>query len=210
MDATLAEVLTNFSKLDPVPALLGGKPRFFATDAEAVNYLSLSNTSGLCRFGVHFTAQAPDYTYALRFDAVPGGYVENAGPFARKGSWRTERTFQPPPGGQGPRGDDRGEGDMEEGTDDPGYYKFHFLYWQHAVNAAILANALEADPVQRSQAMAEMERVQLRRFPFPEYTQDGYLFAIQFGLPFLLMLSLVYVHANTSGNKHRNTNPRGG
>ena len=203
MNGTLRKILVNFSSggSEPEPELADGMVRGFDTDAEVVQYLtSGSNATGGCRFGVEFMDTVG--TYKLRFDAVPGGYVESNSPFREKKSWRTERSFEPGPGGQGPRGSDRGEDelDMTHGTSQPGYYQHHFIYWQHAINTAILATTLADDEEAQAAAMLEMEQVALHRFPFPEYLSDGYLFAIQFGLPFLLMLSLVYTALSITRN----------
>ena len=43
-----------------------------------------------------------------------------------------------------------------------------------------------------AEAEAAWNNVQLKRFPFPFYTKDAFLFAIQFALPLLLMLSLLF------------------
>ena len=45
---------------------------------------------------------------------------------------------------------------------------------------------------EREAVLAAMEDVKLQRFPYPSYTKDGFLFAIQFGLPLLLLLAYIY------------------
>lgn len=70
---------------------------------------------------------------------------------------------------------------------------------QHMLNKAVLIESID-DPAARAEAVAAIDAVQLRRFPYPTWLSDGFLFAIQFGLPFLLMLSLVYTALCTVRN----------
>ena len=44
----------------------------------------------------------------------------------------------------------------------------------------------------RDLALAMLDEVMLRRMPYPKYLEDGFLYAIKFGLPLLLMLSLIF------------------
>jgi ATP-binding cassette subfamily A (ABC1) protein 3 len=55
-----------------------------------------------------------------------------------------------------------------------------------------MVSATVSDPAARTIAIEAMDAVELHRMPYPGWLSDGFLFAIQFGLPFLLMLSLVY------------------
>lgn len=55
-----------------------------------------------------------------------------------------------------------------------------------------IASITITDDADRAAALALMDEVTLQRMPYPEYLQDGFLYAIKFGLPMLLMLSLLF------------------
>jgi len=81
------------------------------------------------------------------------------------------------------------------GSSDPGYYKYQFLSWSTLVTTLITNQHLTSTGVpdaEREAVLAAMEDVKLQRFPYPSYTKDGFLFAIQFGLPLLLLLAYIY------------------
>lgn len=79
--------------------------------------------------------------------------------------------------------------EMDVGTDDPGYIEHEYITWESLINRAIASQLLLADPDLSTATLQQMTDVQYQRFPYPEYTKDGFLYAIQFGLPLLLMLS---------------------
>eukprot|EP00036_Acanthoecidae_sp_10tr_P009012 CAMPEP_0182928582 /NCGR_PEP_ID=MMETSP0105_2-20130417/15659_1 /TAXON_ID=81532 ORGANISM="Acanthoeca-like sp., Strain 10tr" /NCGR_SAMPLE_ID=MMETSP0105_2 /ASSEMBLY_ACC=CAM_ASM_000205 /LENGTH=1795 /DNA_ID=CAMNT_0025066587 /DNA_START=139 /DNA_END=5526 /DNA_ORIENTATION=- len=81
--------------------------------------------------------------------------------------------------------------EMDFGTDTPGYVGYEYMAWESLINRAIASELLPPGP-NRDAALEKMLNVELQRFPYPQYTQDGFLYAIQFGLPLLLMLSYMY------------------
>lgn len=172
------------------------EPKGFNTDAEAIQAIaSRPAGSGGCFLAVNFSGTGPAWNYSLRFDAVPGG--ASSGLFGATGTWQTSRTF-PDSLGQGPRGNTGNGGSppgynvtMAFGTDDPGYQTHGFLFWQHLIDRAISTHA-------NPSAAALFDKVELRRFAYPEYLSDGFLFAIQFGLPMFLFLSFFYTVLNIS------------
>jgi ATP-binding cassette subfamily A (ABC1) protein 3 len=42
------------------------------------------------------------------------------------------------------------------------------------------------------EAKATLEAVRMSRMPYPEYSDDGFIYAIQFGLPLFIMLALLF------------------
>eukprot|EP00039_Didymoeca_costata_P018298 m.332943 g.332943 ORF g.332943 m.332943 type:complete len:1731 (+) comp17035_c0_seq1:282-5474(+) len=140
---------------------------------------------GGCKLGVGFMEHGGGYDIDLRFDAVPGGYDPTAGFGSSRYSWETDRSF-PSMLGQGPRGGSY----MMQGTDDPGYYNNGFLFWQHMLESSVILHSVPA--ANKDQAGVALKAVQINRYPYPEWLQDGFLFAIQFGFPLLLMLSLFF------------------
>eukprot|EP01147_Barroeca_monosierra_P008644 gene8644-1051_t len=69
----------------------------------------------------------------------------------------------------------------------PGYVAYGFTQAQHAINLAI---AESVDP--SGIAIDTLLNVKLQRMPYPKYLQDGFLYAIKFGLPLLLMIALLF------------------
>eukprot|EP00040_Diaphanoeca_grandis_P001266 m.17961 g.17961 ORF g.17961 m.17961 type:complete len:1760 (+) comp11765_c0_seq1:218-5497(+) len=81
------------------------------------------------------------------------------------------------------------------GSSDPGYYKYQFLAWSSLLtsliaNQHLIDSGMPED--ERNTVLAAMDAVKLQRFPYSPYTKDGFLFAIQFGLPLLLLLAYIY------------------
>eukprot|EP00043_Microstomoeca_roanoka_P008399 m.80908 g.80908 ORF g.80908 m.80908 type:complete len:1735 (+) comp14227_c0_seq1:159-5363(+) len=151
----------------------------FDTESELVEHL-LGIGSG-CKFGVVMTK--PDqntYDYTLRFDSTPGGYNAT---LTYNTEWFTSNAFAEFEL-LGPR-DDSDIIPQRLGSS-PGYPVYGFTQAQHAVNWAI------ANTVGGSAAADILDAVRLERMPYPEYLSDGFLYAIQFGLPLLLMLSLLF------------------
>jgi ATP-binding cassette subfamily A (ABC1) protein 3 len=150
-----------------------------------------------CKLGIVFT----DFNvtaavhYDLRFEATPGGYqkktehdkdeISGIEQFLPGATWLTDKAF-PFFSVLGARND------MEllapqrpsEWGNAPGYFKFGYLMWQHALNTAIL-ESVGADTT----AYTSMR---INRMPYPPYTEDFYVHAVQFGLPLLLMLAMLY------------------
>eukprot|EP00041_Stephanoeca_diplocostata_P037453 m.1419052 g.1419052 ORF g.1419052 m.1419052 type:complete len:1793 (-) comp25039_c0_seq8:263-5641(-) len=86
---------------------------------------------------------------------------------------------------------------MDIGTDKPGYVMYLYMSWESVVNRAIAASVLgdSAGPT-----IDVMDSVTFNRFPYPAYVKDGFLYAIQFGLPLLLMLSFMYTALTITRN----------
>eukprot|EP00038_Savillea_parva_P006028 m.161240 g.161240 ORF g.161240 m.161240 type:complete len:1789 (+) comp12053_c0_seq1:172-5538(+) len=202
---------------------------------ESSMVLAINGIDTPCRVGIVFTTYPADpdgsaqYTYRLRFDAIPGGYSpsDSGTSYSRK-TWETRKAF-PTFLGQGPRGGSSARGcsyppppdgwsntsftnllaycvaqspeqnqtacftcaysvmDMDFSTSTPGYVQHAFLMVESLVNRAIATEAGAS-----AAAVTQMYNVALQRMPYPQYTKDGFLFAIQFGLPLLLMLSYMY------------------
>ena len=172
------------------------------------------------------------YSYSLRFDSTPGGYVKSSD--ERRKSWRTDKSFSDF-AGQGPRGvSSIGNScgayagivrkplvnaslaclelgsqnaifmcfgcllqglDMSIGTDTPGYVRHQYLSFESLVDQVIAWHVAKDSAVPEAEIvemLGKMDTLTLERFPYPQYEEDGYLYAIQFGLPLLLMLSYMY------------------
>ncbi len=62
--------------------------------------------------------------------------------------------------------------------------------------SSALIDITVTDPTTRAKMAAVLTNAKINRFPYPEYLQDGFLYAIQFGLPLLLMLSFLFTALN--------------
>lgn len=180
-------------------------PRGFRSNADMEAYYTGIEVDDIipagCRFGMSFDPDCVDRScidvrYNLSFDSTPGGANDDGtGSRNRARTWDTNRMFSDYVT-QGPRGESRSSPDtenpsMKEGTNYPGYYKYDWVQWEHAINMAIVQVKLEnADD--RDRARAVMTKVSMNRFPYPQWTKDGFLFAIEFGLPMLMMLALMF------------------
>lgn len=69
-----------------------------------------------------------------------------------------------------------------------GYIREGFLAVQHAVDQAIMEYHAGA----AARGLLEQVTVQAKRFPFPPFTSDPFIVAVQYQLPLLLMLSFTY------------------
>lgn len=87
---------------------------------------------------------------------------------------------------------------MDIGTDKPGYVFYLYMSWESLVNRAIASSVLGA--VASAPIVKAMDSVVFNRFPYPAYVKDGFLYAIQFGLPLLLMLSFMYTALTITRN----------
>eukprot|EP00054_Salpingoeca_dolichothecata_P030926 m.256674 g.256674 ORF g.256674 m.256674 type:complete len:1715 (+) comp26744_c0_seq8:78-5222(+) len=164
-------------------------PEGFKTEDDLLQALGGNGTvvNGGCHAGVVFKTFDPathKYDISIRMDATPGGYDSPDGDNAN--SWLTELSF-PLFTGAGPR-DDSDLGPDFGGL--PGYAEFGFTEIQFAVASVLIAEAV--DSADASLARELMDKVQLQRLVYPPYRRDGFLYAIQFGLPLLLMLALLY------------------
>eukprot|EP00040_Diaphanoeca_grandis_P034869 m.217770 g.217770 ORF g.217770 m.217770 type:complete len:643 (+) comp33245_c0_seq3:225-2153(+) len=174
----------------------------FATEAALIAAFELSDSYELegCRVGVVFhdfnTSTSSSPSYSLRFEATPGGYQkpENAGTekpvggaksFLPGRTWMTDHSF-PFFSFAGPRADLELYAPTRPDLygNAPGYFDFGYLMWQHAVSTGILTSA--------GIASDSFDNIQLNRMPYPQYTEDYFMAAIQFGLPLLLMLALLF------------------
>ncbi|EGD73013.1 ATP-binding cassette [Salpingoeca rosetta] len=172
--SSTAAYLATYSDNMTLSAMKG----FASEDAMVSELVSIG--SG-CKFGVVMSKPTTDtYDYTLRFDSTPGGYDVKASFGSR---WMTTISF---PEFQllGPRDDS----DLLSATygSSPGYAQYGFTQAQHAINMAI-ANATGLQDV-----VDTLSRVRLQRMPYPEYLDDGFLYAIKFGLPLLLMIALLF------------------
>jgi ATP-binding cassette subfamily A (ABC1) protein 3 len=84
----------------------------------------------------------------------------------------------------GPRAKDKPDGGL------PGYFVEGFLYLQYAIDRTLMRTILQSNPDELKEA--ESYNVKLQRFPYPAYTDDKYLFALQAFLPLLMLLSFIY------------------
>ncbi|KAG8506409.1 ATP-binding cassette sub-family A member 3 [Galemys pyrenaicus] len=122
--------------------------------------------------------------YHLRFSYTRRNYMwTRAGSLLRPDTegWHTTSLFPlfPSPGPREPAAPDGGE---------PGYIREGFLAVQHAVDRAIMK---QHAPAATQQLLARVS-VAAKRFPYPPYTSDPFLVAIQYQLPLLLVLSFTY------------------
>lgn len=69
----------------------------------------------------------------------------------------------------------------------PGYNSHGFLLWQQAISRAIVESSPEGASLKNT-----LDNIKVQRFPYPRYLEDRFIYAIQFGLPLLLMLSFVF------------------
>lgn len=154
-----------------------------------------------CHLAVEFQdLNGPDFSYTLRMDNVPGGPSEKKTLFALPRSWKTEFTFPALSLNMGPRGisirdNSRHAHILQGGGKTPGYEKYQFVQWEHAINRALLArriNKTTGNAEKVTKVTEAIDRVQLQRFPWPAYNRDIFTFAIEFGFPTLLMLALLF------------------
>lgn len=122
--------------------------------------------------------------YHLRFSYTRRNYMwAQSGPGLPKDTegWHTHSLFPlfPSPGPREPAAPDGGE---------PGYIREGFLAVQHAVDRAIMEYHAGA----AARGLLEQVTVQAKRFPFPPFTSDPFIVAVQYQLPLLLMLSFTY------------------
>lgn len=133
--------------------------------------------------------------YKIRMDSTPGGYLEDERDMR---TWLTDFAF---PGYPilGPRSDDDSPVRNSFGND-PGYPEFGFTSLSHGLNRA-LAKAAAGQANGKAELVDNLlEGIQLQRFPYPEYDDDGFVFAIKFGLPLLLMLALLFAALTMTKN----------
>lgn len=214
-------------------------PQFEKLPDEAALEAMFYNLEERCKVGIVFSdwpeaaGGGGGYSYTLRFDSTPGGFVKSDNAVRRK-SWLTDKSFSDFTG-QGPRGVSP-VGDfcgpyaekisgkplrnaseacgslpgqsafecfgclfqsfqMSIGTDSPGYVRYQYLSFESLIDQVIAwhcaksARVTEAEIVEM---LGKMDTLTIERFPYPQYEEDGYLYAIQFGLPLLLMLSYMY------------------
>eukprot|EP00045_Choanoeca_perplexa_P016896 m.234753 g.234753 ORF g.234753 m.234753 type:complete len:1739 (-) comp17391_c0_seq2:66-5282(-) len=145
-----------------------------------------SPTNGACKAGIVMNASASQMDFAIRFDSTPGGYSpEND---QQVTSWLTEATFPffPP---LGPRDDSSII--LPDFGSNPGYLDYGYLAIQTLLSGAI-AEAMVDNPADLLQLQELLANVRVNRMPYPEYSNDGFIYAIQFGLPLFLMLALLF------------------
>ena len=120
--------------------------------------------------------------YSIRMDAKPRveEYEKDDQESGDKSqAWRTKFSF-PVFIRQGPRAMKNPFGGQ------PFYQMNAFLLLQHAVDRSLMLqfnNTLTDD---------DIPEVALRRFPFPQYLENKFIPAVQFGLPLLLFLAYIY------------------
>lgn len=78
-----------------------------------------------------------------------------------------------------------------------GYYEEGFLTLQRAIHKSSIEVLLESTN-SSSSSFNELDDFQLlmERFPYPPYKYDVFLSVIQLQLPFLIMLSLIFIALN--------------
>lgn len=84
---------------------------------------------------------------------------------------------------------------MVLGTKYPGYVRYQYLSWESFLNRLIGQEVMDSLGVSEQEASAilgKMDALDYERYPYPQYEKDGFLYAIQFGMPLLFMLSYMY------------------
>lgn len=135
--------------------------------------------------GNNATSLRNDISFKIRLSGVPR--LESAGAqFQQESTWGTGLLF-PQFLAPGPR-----DGNNSYNPK-PAYYEEGFLTLQNALTLAIIA---ELNPDVRSlPAYAQLD-VRMQRFPFPPYIDDLFLSVLQTQLPFIVMLSLIFIALN--------------
>ncbi|XP_065175068.1 phospholipid-transporting ATPase ABCA3-like [Sycon ciliatum] len=119
--------------------------------------------------------------YAIRMGSDPLVHFEQSDSDPQQGgrkNWLTDLTF-PIFILQGPRAINNSFGG------EPYYYENFYLNLQHSINAGLvhtLRNGSTSEP---------LPDVQMRRFPFPEFLENRFISAVQFGLPLLVFLAYI-------------------
>lgn len=123
-------------------------------------------------------------TYALRFPAelraIPP-QLKRIAAFA--GNWRTEVLFDQFLGNR-PRNLRENDGGVPSG-----YAREGFLQVQNAIERSFIALT--------SGSNEEIPEINVQRYPYPPYTLDPVLTAIEFFLPFLMVQSFLFISINT-------------
>lgn len=70
-----------------------------------------------------------------------------------------------------------------------GYYAEGFLYLQYAIDTTLTRSILNET---EELSAYENYEISLRRFPYPPYIEDKFVFALQGALPLLIMVSFIY------------------
>ncbi|XP_030067809.1 phospholipid-transporting ATPase ABCA3 [Microcaecilia unicolor] len=172
------------------------RARGFATEKDFDNYIKFNNNSGNVlaalifdhQFG-HSKEPLPlQVKYHLRFKYSPRNSPQSEQTelnLNQDRDWHTRflfPLFQLP----GPR-----EATFPDGGT-PGYFREGFLAVQHAVDRAIM----EYHANTSTSVLLSQVTVVIRRFSYPAYVEDLFLFAIQNQLPLLLILSFTYTSLN--------------
>ena len=148
------------------------------------NYSDYSDYVGGVVFSFENTLP-PNIEYSIRLDSRPR--LCDFDPQAASGvggdpalycTWLTQLVYPLTPL-QGPRDEKWKDGGQ------PGYHRESFSVIQWAVDMALIMEASDA-------SLDDLPDVYLRRYPYPEYLDDRFVYAIQNGLPLLLMLAYIY------------------
>jgi len=127
--------------------------------------------------------------YTLRPPAVPRS-EENAESWYEARGWRTNILYNLRPGLKGPRA----AHDYSGGS--PPYLVEGFLTAQHFLNLnfmRLLASDANIETFDESAFSVEQER-----FPYPPYSEDAFIPLLGQNLPFLILLSLLYLAQRTA------------
>ena len=145
-------------------------------------------------FGAADPTAALRINYRLRFTYKPRNSGEKNDFRKQDKDWKTRFAY---PIFQfiGPR-----EGRKSKGGD-PGYYREGFLYAQNGLNKGIgdfLMNRFPSSFSSSSSISSNSSgsplagaKIQMKRFPYPPYTNDLFVNAIQINFPFIFVLSFV-------------------
>ena len=134
--------------------------------------------------------------YRLRFTYKPRNSGEKNSLRKQDKDWKTRFAY-PIFQFLGPREDRKPKGG------DPGYYREGFLYAQNGLNKGIGDFLMDRFPSSFSSSSSSSSsnsssssplaeaKIQLKRFPYPPYTNDLFVNAIQINFPFIFVLSFV-------------------
>eukprot|EP00056_Hartaetosiga_gracilis_P010708 m.159480 g.159480 ORF g.159480 m.159480 type:complete len:1802 (+) comp13370_c0_seq2:43-5448(+) len=138
-----------------------------------------------CKFGVAMAMDGvDDVSFVIRLDSTPGGYTPGESD-QYTSDWLTEFAF-PEFRTIGPRGQTESPTMVERLGGAPGYMQYGFANIHHAMlmSLAQWKGSAEAETL--------LDLLTLQRIPYPQYLRDNFLYAIKFGLPMLLMISLTF------------------
>ncbi|CAG5090419.1 Oidioi.mRNA.OKI2018_I69.PAR.g12593.t1.cds [Oikopleura dioica] len=160
----------------------------YATEEDLSTFIKTSESTDQIFMAVTFNEDTfngdtvPDtLDYKIRPPAVPRTEVSSDG-FASARGWLTDLLYPQRKRAAGPRS----KSDATGGS--PYYGAEGLLYLQYLVNNAF-------SKVKNS---AEIGPVEMKRFPYPEYTEDDLMLALQSQLAFVILITTLYLSSGTA------------